>query len=268
MTLLSRRRTQSATLGFTITLGWLLGVTCGPYADEDGNAHAARTAPALPGIGADDPRARLDPEKTPWRAIGKLQAVALNLRVTCTGTLVTPETVFTAARCVYNTRTGQYFSPGSIHFLIGYDRRRYIGHSVGIKLETAPGYDPSRPKETIGSDWALISLATTLSLPDQPLPITGEPPELESPVMLGGYQQDHPLTLMVDTQCRIIGSAADANGRPLLRHNCAATRGVSGAPLLIDKGGRWYAAGVDVAGAGEGASGGFAVVLDEARKHL
>ena len=71
-----------------------------------------------------------------------------------------------------------------------------------------------------------------------------EPPEVGSTIMLGGYQQDHPLVLMADTECRIVGRATDAGGRLLLRHNCTGTRGDSGAPLLIEKGGKWYTAGL------------------------
>jgi hypothetical protein len=56
---------------------------------------------------------------------------------------------------------------------------------------------------------------------------------------------------MADTECRIVGRSTDA----------------SGAPLLIEKGGKWYTAGVDVA-AELGVASGFAVVLDEARKRL
>jgi protease YdgD len=85
--------------------------------------------------------------------------------------------------------------------------------------------------------------------------------------MLGGFQQDHPLVLMTDTECRIDGRASDAGGRLLLRHNCTVTRGDSGAPLLIEQGGKWYTAGVDVT-AQLGVACGFAVVLDEARKRF
>jgi protease YdgD len=223
--------------------------------------------PLLPGVGANDPRGRLDPDEIPWRAVGKLQAATLNLRLLCTGTLVGPTTVLTAAHCVYNPRTQRYFSPGSLHFLIGYNGSRYAGHALAVNLKTAAGYDPSRPKETIGSDWALISLDARLGSSDRVLPVISEPPEIGSSVMLGGYQQDHPLSLVGDTECRIVGRAADAGGRMLLRHNCTGTRGASGAPLLIEKGGKWYAAGVDVA-AELGLASGFAVVLDEARKYL
>jgi hypothetical protein len=85
--------------------------------------------------------------------------------------------------------------------------------------------------------------------------------------MLGGFQQDHPLLLMTDTHCRIDGRLVDASGRLLLRHNCAGTDGVSSAPLLTEKGGKWYVAAIDVA-AETGVAGGIAVVPEEPSKHL
>jgi protease YdgD len=255
---------HGATLPFAVALVVFAVSLDGLRAGESAAADARIETPLLPGLGAHDPRGRLDPDKAPWRAVGKLQAVALNFRMLCTGTLVGLSTVLTAAHCVYNPRTGRNFAPGSLHFLIGYDASRYAEHAIGIKLETGPGYDPIRPYQTRGSDWALIWLDTKLGSADRVLPMISEPPEVGSTIMLGGYQQDHPLVLMADTECRIVGRATDAGGRLLLQHNCTGTRGDSGAPLLIEKGGKWYTAGVDVA-AELGVASGLAVVLDEAR---
>jgi protease YdgD len=72
------------------------------------------------GAGGLDRRVRVDPDTVPWRAIGKLQAVSENFRKTCTGTLVGPALVLSAAHCLFNLRTGRFFPPGSVHFLIGY----------------------------------------------------------------------------------------------------------------------------------------------------
>ena len=54
----------------------------------------------------------------PWRAIGKLQAASENFRKTCTGSLVGPALVLSAAHCLFNPRTGRFFPPGSVHFLL------------------------------------------------------------------------------------------------------------------------------------------------------
>ena len=85
-------------------------------------------------------------------------------------------------------------------------------------------------------------------------------------VMLGGYQQDRPFVLMADRQCRIVGRLVDASGRLLLRHNCTGTSGASGAPLLIDTGGRWHLAAIDAA-AEMGIAGGAGVVPIAPREH-
>jgi protease YdgD len=225
--------------------------------------------PVRPGIGALDPRGRLDPDKGPWRAIGKLQVTTVNRRQTCTGTLVGPSTVLTAAHCVFNEVTQRYFPPESMHFLIGYDGNQYAGHAVGVKLEAGPGYrfDHNRPTATAGSDWALVWLNARLGSADRILPIIDHSPEVGSAIMLGGYQQDHPLVLMADTECQIVGRAIDPDGLPLFQHNCTGTRGVSGAPLLIEQGGKWFVTGVDVL-AQYGAAVGYGVVLDEVRKRL
>jgi len=92
-------------------------------------------------------------------------------------------------------------------------------------------------------------------------------PEVGSTIMLGDYQQDHPLVLMAGPECHIVGRTTDGGGRLLLRHDCPGTGGDSGAPLLIKQGGKWYTAGVAVAPEGA-AAGGLAVVLDEAGKRL
>lgn len=230
---------------------------------------AGRALPPLPGIGAHDPRRRADPGEGPWRAVGKLQAVAPNLRQTCTATLVAPVVVLTAAHCVFNERTGRVFAPSSVHFLTGFASGEHAGHAAGAVVKTGPGYDPQRARQTMGSDWALVSLDRPLGHPlgaaGRVLPLYDGTPEIGDAVMLGGYQQDHPLLLLADADCHVRGRVADAAGRFLLRHDCAGSRGVSGAPLLIRKDGKWYVAGVDVA-AEAGAAGGLAVLLDEARR--
>jgi hypothetical protein len=46
----------------------------------------------------------------------------------------------------------------ALHFRIGYTGNRYAGHAIAISVKTGHGYDPGRPRETIGRDCALVSL--------------------------------------------------------------------------------------------------------------
>jgi protease YdgD len=262
-------RVSDIALGLAVALAACFVASSVLKAGEATSANQSMMVPIRPGIGALDPRGRLDPDKGPWRAISKLQVTTVNRRQTCTGTLVGPSTVLTAAHCVFNELTQRYFPPESMHFLIGYDGSQYAGHAVGVKLDTGPGYrfDHNRPTATAGSDWALVSLNARLGSADRILPIIDHSPEVGSAIMLGGYQQDHPLVLMADTECQIVGRAIDPDGLPLFQHNCTGTRGVSGAPLLIEQSGKWFVTGVDVL-AQYGAAVGYGVVLDEVRKRL
>ena len=114
--------------------------------------------PSLLGLGAHDPRSRLDPDKAPWRAVGKLQVPSISFYQSCTATLVDPSTVLTAAHCVFNPRTQRYRLAGSLYFLIRYDGSRYAGHALASKLETGEGYDRPPPerddRQRLGVDFA------------------------------------------------------------------------------------------------------------------
>jgi protease YdgD len=72
---------------------------------------------------------------------------------------------------------------------------------------------------------------------------------------------------MVDRHCEIIDRAYDALGHLLLHHDCAATRGVSGAPVLAQESGEWRIIGVDIA-AEIGAASGIAVGIADVMKEL
>jgi protease YdgD len=245
----------------------LVGIALAPVAADSAAAAADLPPLLLPGVGAHDPRQRIDPNTAPWRAIGKVQANSGNMHISCTGSLVGPTTVLTAAHCVYNPKTGRNFPPESLHFLIGYDSGAYTGHAVARAIETGPGYDPLEPRRTMGSDWALLTLDKSLGTPDRVLAIRATPAETGAIVTTGGYSQDHPLLLTVDPECRIIGQVKDAAGRKLLRDNCTGTHGASGAPILVREGGIWRIAAMRVA-AEMGVASGIAAILDEPRKRL
>lgn len=206
-------------------------------------AHAER--PLLPGVGPGDRRAPVDAAADPWRSVVRVQT---NLAGRCTGALVGRRTVVTAGHCLFNPRTRRFLQASSLHVLFGYDRGEYTRHVTVARVATDPAYDPAAATPMLGGDWAVLTLAEPA--PDQvpPLPVSVAPLRPGTPLMFGGYSQDRAQILMADRACHLL---AESGG--LLVHDCDATRGTSGGPLLVRTAGGGGANGI---GANGGASGG------------
>jgi protease YdgD len=220
----------------------------------------------LPGLQPEG-RVRVDVREPPWRSIGKLQAVAGSLRVTCTAALVAPRVVLSAAHCLFNVRSRRYFLPSSLHFVMALEGWRFSDAVLGEAMITGDGYDPDNVGATRGSDWALVRLVAPIASADYLLPLVRGLPPPGTPVMVGGYAQENPNVMTADVDCHVTAIMADGQGRRLLHHDCSATHGVSGAPLLARFGDRWSIVGINVARAKIGTAG-LAVTLDEVRRHL
>ncbi len=213
----------------------------------------------LPGIGGADRRVPVDVATLPWAALGRVQT---ELGGRCTGVLIAPDRVLTAAHCLGSRLTGQLVQPGSVHFLQGFSRGDYTGHARVAAFSVGAGWDPAG-RGPLGADWAVLRLATRLAGPTLPL-WQGDLPD-GAAVMLGGYQQDRAEVLLADTACAVLGRARDTAGAALVAHGCTATRGASGAPLLLVlPGGRFAVAGVSSV-MELGAARGFAVPAESIR---
>lgn len=220
---------------------------------------AAPAMAQLPGL--DTPRPEASPARrpvavavAPWSSLVRVQSEAGGR---CTGALIAPDRVLTAAHCLVAPLTRRLVQPGRVHVLAGYDRGAFSAQARGAALRIGAGFQPAT-SGPIGADWAVLRLATPL--PGPVLPLATRLPVAGTPAMLGGWQQDRAHALLADTDCQVQAALRDPQGRLLLRHDCAATRGVSGGPLLVRQGEGWAVAGIAV-GATAGAQGGLAVAV-------
>ncbi|MGQ9369889.1 trypsin-like serine peptidase [Azospirillum sp. ST 5-10] len=202
-------------------------------------AGAATADPLLPGVAADDHRVPVDVGAPPWSAVARVQT---NLGGRCSGALVAPDRVLTAAHCLFNPRTRRLFEASSLHVLFGYDRGAYRVHRTVERYDVGPAYDGSQPMATLAADWAVLTLAPGPPTGATPLPVADEPPAAGTALALAGFSQDRAHRLMADRRCRALPSPD-----VLLRHDCSASRGASGGPLLRADGTGWAVVGVSVA---------------------
>ncbi len=213
----------------------------------------------LPGVGGGaDPRVAVDGAAAPWSALLRLQIPGVSV---CTAVLLAPRLALTAAHCIYGRRLGHFAPAGSVHLLSGYRAGGFAAHVVASSVRIAAGYDPARPDATRAWDAALLVLAAPLAA--TPLPLAEGLPAPGAAAMLGGYNQDRVETIFADRDCHVV--ASEAGG---VLHDCTATRGTSGAPLLLRAAdGGWRIGGIET-GAWMGRAGGLAVAVPVLRALL
>ncbi len=199
----------------------------------------------LYGMGPDR-RDRINVDQMPWHAVGRLQFALGGELGHCTGAMIGPATVLTAAHCLFEPHTHARLPLGTLHFLLAFEQDHYAGVAIIAAAKLGPGYDPRDEKSTAGSDWAVLTLDRKLAAPGNVLALSTAPIADRTPVMIGGYSRDFPLYITVDSHCEISRHGTDPNGHELLLHDCTEKQGSSGAPVLVRDGAGWAIAGVNI----------------------
>lgn len=174
-----------------------------------------------------------DPSVWPISAIGAVTVAFYDRREACTGALVGPRLVLTAAHCLYH---GRRLAPaGSVRFLAGMRRGKPASVSVAERLVVSRSYWPDDwSSNAAANDWGLIVLKD--ALPVRPLTVRALGREQlhslsgSGAVSHVGYGKERPYSPSILHHCRL-DPAAD--GRTFV-FRCLMNFGYSGSPILAD----------------------------------
>ena len=99
-----------------------------------------------------------------WQGVGRLN---IGRGSFCTGTLIAPDLVLTAAHCLFNPRTGMREDDAKVEFLAGWSGGRAAAHRKVKRSVIHPSYDYGAPKDSsrVASDLALIQLDNPIRHP-------------------------------------------------------------------------------------------------------
>nr|WP_298798101.1 trypsin-like serine protease [uncultured Acetobacter sp.] len=249
-----RTLTAGLVAGGAVTAGANMALLLPAHAaGPDYRTHLAGVTPFA------DPRQRVSTTHPPWSAIGRVQT---ELGSRCTGFLISPVLVETAAHCLWLTQPQHFIQPTSVHFLRAYSGETFTAHARVIRFIVPPGYTPNQESQSAGLDHATLVLDHPVARPDEVFHVTTKPEDIKPgmSVVLGGYEQNMPDIITADLHCHMTGLTRDMGGNILLSHDCAGTHGSSGAPLLYQDASGWHVLGVQVL-ASNGHAGGQAVPL-------
>ena len=161
-----------------------------------------------------------------WQAVGRVNQGGFNRRASCSGTLIEPDLVLTAAHCVMK---GDGSVPlDRLHFVAGWLGGEYADHAKAARVRVHPGYAFTPGPDDIALMWLERPLTVA------PLPVAS--PVWAQAAMLG-YQDTRPHRLGARFDCERLSRAQ-------LWLGCPARSGNSGGPILQQIDGEWQVVGV------------------------
>ncbi|MEP5760944.1 MAG: trypsin-like serine protease, partial [Litoreibacter sp.] len=138
-----------------------------------------------------------------WEGVGRLN---IGWSGMCTGAMIAPRIVLTAAHCLYNSRNGQRVDPTSIEFHAGFRNGRASASRKVRRAVIHPAYiyDSADGDLRVSNDLALLELSSEIRLSNiAPFP-TGKRPRKGQKVGVVSYAHDRDQSPSIQEVCHVL----------------------------------------------------------------